>query len=125
MIVYISVSNLNDRLSQASWSSFWDRMDSAIARYAASNPQQWLSVPYDPYQSACWEVEVHNLERANSLVQRLADLARDYDPIQIIWAPAIRTDIEPSEGQDAEDQRVAGAVPLASPGTDTGSGPGT
>lgn len=61
MIIYITVGNSDDKLSQLDWSCFTARIDHAVTEAAKHDGVQvhgrWYSLPTEPWQNACWCVD--------------------------------------------------------------------
>jgi len=57
VIAYISIGNSDGKLTQAEWSDFVERMAVRIVAPLGSVHGAWFSVPWSPYQSACWCLE--------------------------------------------------------------------
>jgi hypothetical protein len=91
MIVYISIGNSDDKLTQAEWSSFHNGTEGAILSLADKVHGRWLSVPSDPWQNACWCVEVESLKVAR-LKQSMRNAAALYRQDSIAWAEVLVTE---------------------------------
>lgn len=85
LTVYISIGNSDDKLSQAEWSTFHSAVDQVIRRGAHRVHGAWLSPSADPWQNACWCIEI---ESSIWLRGQLANLARAYEQDSIAWAEA-------------------------------------
>jgi hypothetical protein len=101
VIVYISIGNSDDKLTQADWSSFVldvDRAFEAAVRYEGARVHgRWYSLPHDePWQNACWCAEWHDDlgHVATALKRTLATIARAYRQDSIAWAEATTEFIE-------------------------------
>jgi hypothetical protein len=97
VIVYISIGNSDDKLSQDEWASFWAQTNSMIADTADEMHGIWMSSPNSPYQNACWCVELDEdmLDRdKNERLLRigLAGLAKAYKQDSIAWAEVKETE---------------------------------
>jgi len=97
MIVYVSIGNSDDKLSQVEWSSYVTEMDVTLAdrseipdspvlrRHGA-----WLSRSDAPWQNACWCVELEDADDAVKELQgRLRELLSSYRQDSIAWAPVL------------------------------------
>lgn len=100
-VTYISIGNSDDKLTQLEWSQFYREVDIAI-RFSSKlmgSPRvhgQWVSAPTDPWQNACWCVDL-TPGLAARLRRVLAVFADEYKQDSIAWADAPETDfIEPS-----------------------------
>ena len=93
MVVYISIGNSDDKLSQADWSSYVrdvDRAFEASLRYVggARVHGRWYSLPHEPWQNACWCADWdENLAHVvDALKRKLASIAGAYRQESIAWA---------------------------------------
>lgn len=91
MIVYISISNSDDKLSQADWAGFFGDTHDAINDAAITVHGEWLSASASPYQNACWCVELHDPD-AFALAGELGRLAAVYGQDSIAWAEVAKTE---------------------------------
>jgi hypothetical protein len=102
VIVYISIGNSDDKLTQSEWSKYVSDLLS-IVEFAGDRTEGgeihgiWHSAPFSPFQNmvVCLQPApdyVSNLRRL------LAELARKYRQDSIAWAEATTTFIRP-EGQ--------------------------
>jgi len=102
MIVYISIGNSDDKLSQADWSSFVldvDRAFDAAVRYEGARVHgRWYSLPHEPWQNACWCAEWHAdlVHTVEGLKRKLAAIARSYRQDSIAWSVAETEFIAPA-----------------------------
>lgn len=97
MIVYISIGNSDDKLTQKQWSIFCIAVD-LILRSTTHIHGEWYSRSSSQYQNACWCVEfdphaqviahedADTLETQDYLVRRLRQLARRFEQNSIAWA---------------------------------------
>lgn len=96
MIVYISIGNSDDKLSQADWSAFVRDVDNYVDFVcdggAATVHGRWFSASDAAYQNACWCVafvdDDHLGSRAGWLRDNLPALAKTYRQDSIAWAEA-------------------------------------
>jgi hypothetical protein len=97
MIVYISIGNSDDKLAQAEWVMFQRDVRFAIvnAQVVAAVHGDWVSHAGDPYQNACWCIELRDSWTASreGLRDDLRDLARRYRQDSIAWAEAPVTEL--------------------------------
>lgn len=104
MIVYISIGNSDDRLGQAAWSRFHNAIHGLLTggqdpidgwgALAFSRPEMhghWLSVPSEPWQNACWCVQIEEHD-APAMKGELAMLAQFFGQDSIAWAPVMDTE---------------------------------
>lgn len=87
MIVYISIGNNDDKLSQREWSNFYHDVDADMgtAGYGSIVHSAWQSQPSAPYQNACWCIELRAAD-VPDLKSRLAVAAKYYRQNSIAWA---------------------------------------
>lgn len=103
MIVYISIGNSDDKLSQADWSSFVldvDRAFDTALRYEGARPHgRWYSLSTEPWQNACWCAEWHPdlAHVVEGLKRTLTRIARAYRQDSIAWAEARTEFLGPAE----------------------------
>lgn len=100
MIVYISIGNSDDKLSQAQWAEFVTHVDIALLAQSevpdsaiSARHGNWRSLPDDPWQNACWCIDHDNtIADPEELKAELADLARSFGQDSIAWAEAPTTE---------------------------------
>lgn len=93
MIVYISIGNSDDKLSQMEWGKFYHKVDLTIQGYRHSGVQihgRWVSQSTDHWQNACWCSDTYPLGHTlvNLLKNQLRDLAAEFGQDSIAWATA-------------------------------------
>lgn len=94
MIVYVSIGNSDDRLSQADWASYIldvDRAFDAAVHYEGARVHgRWFSAPAEPWQNACWCAEWHAdlAHVVEAFKRKLTHIARAYQQESIAWAVA-------------------------------------
>jgi len=105
VIVYISIGNSDDKLTQREWSNFITDLDAHLEYYADDRSAQihgrWFSAPDDPWQNACWCVELvvdDATDVAAGLKARLRVLAAKYRQDAISWAVAETEFLSPAVG---------------------------
>lgn len=89
VIVYISISNSDDKLSQADWCAYIEDVQAAIA-VGAWFHGKWFSSPVSEFQNACWCIEIGDGELLKS---HLSALAADYGQDSIAWAEVKTTEV--------------------------------
>ncbi|MBM0275126.1 hypothetical protein [Micromonospora tarensis] len=96
-VVYISIGNSDDKLSQAAWSEFYKAVSHAV--HEAANAQfgavhgQWVSEPVSAWQNACWALQLPvDINVIADLKDELAGLARGFGQESIAWAVAPETE---------------------------------
>lgn len=99
MIVYVSIGNSDDKLTQRQWSMFYGYVDNAISALKIGKHGAWASSSTHPHQNACWCIEV-NPGQAQLLKMELARLAVKFNQDSIAWAQVSETEfIGPEEGK--------------------------
>ena len=94
MIVYISIGNSDDKLSQMEWGKFYRKVDLTIQGIRTAGGQihgRWVSQSTDYWQNACWCVEIPDHWQA-SLREELRIRATQFNQDSIAWAPAPETE---------------------------------
>lgn len=97
VIVYISIGNSDDKLTQAEWADYYRKVSQAVRTGHVHG--QWVSEPASAWQNACWCIEFdpdtrlvtsdgHEHSRVEWLRRRLTELAREYRQDSIAWAEA-------------------------------------
>lgn len=114
MITYISIGNTDDKLTQLEWSKFVadtrQVIDYTICGTGPEHPWgkvhgAWFSAPSDPWQNACWCVELDDggpdfrRTPAEILKGRLAGVATEYRQNSIAWAVAPNTEFLSGGGE--------------------------
>lgn len=107
--VYVSIGNSDDKLTQAEWSMYYQRVDRVVRHAAATVYGAWVSPSAEPFQNACWAIELTAATASADVVtrdgqvthpqawlrDRLAELATRYHQDSIAWADATTTFITP------------------------------
>ena len=89
MIVYVSIGNSDDSLTQEKWSEFTHRVEQDLSISAKNMHGRWFSQPNSPWQNACWCIELSDDEEIiDELQERLGILAGRYSQNSIAWAEA-------------------------------------
>jgi hypothetical protein len=98
--VYISIGNPDDKLTQARWSAFHDKVGAAVRGHALQVYGDWASASTDPWQNACICFEIGH-ETSERLRMDLAELAAEYGQDSIAWAEADTRFITPADAPTA------------------------
>jgi hypothetical protein len=87
VIVYVSIGNSDDKLSQAEWADFWALTDELLTKLHLTSMVHgvWHSASVTPWQNACWCVDV-KLEHVDAVKGALARLAESFGQDSIAWA---------------------------------------
>lgn len=88
MIVYVSIGNSDDKLTQADWSRFVVDMDGYVASYADTVHGRWFSAPEARWQNACWCLEFINESDMLATKQAAAEIRKAYRQDSAAWAVA-------------------------------------
>ena len=91
MIVYVSIGNSDDKLTQRHWHDFHEDVRCELIGAGADFHGQWSSPSTDVWQNACWCVEVVEGVVAE-LKRNLAEIATRYGQDSIAWAEAPTTE---------------------------------
>lgn len=96
MIVYVSIGNSDDKLTQAEWAQFVRELDSSVRHHSGDRVHgAWLSESASPWQNACWCVEYADLDAWPTQVEEqkrwLARLAHKFRQDSIAWAEVPET----------------------------------
>lgn len=90
--VYISIGNSDDKLSQAEWARFVNRTDFLLEpdeTVILARHGSWRSRPDDPWQNACWCVELPaDSPFVGNVRASLRAMAREFGQDSIAWAEA-------------------------------------
>lgn len=91
MIVYISIGNSDDKLSQNEWANFYGAVNNEVRRlegWGATVHGVWISESNSFWQNACWCVDVGGLEAwtVDRAEKNLAEIATQYNQDSIAWA---------------------------------------
>jgi hypothetical protein len=88
MIVYVSIGNSDDKLSQVEWSRFALQLSAEVISLAAQVHGAWFSQPVSPWQNACWCVEFASEAQEMTAREAAAEIGRKYGQQSIAWATA-------------------------------------
>lgn len=91
MIVYISIGNSDDKLTQVEWAAFWIETGRALYVKGAYFHGVWTSETNSEYQNACWCVEFSDAEYMLLAIHDLKRLAGKYRQNSIAWAEVPET----------------------------------
>lgn len=88
MIVYVSIGNSDDRLTQAEWADFVQAVRNVAAAYPKAVHGEWFSAPNSPYQNACWCLEFDNVADASEARTSLTIQRKHFRQDSVAWAVA-------------------------------------
>lgn len=94
-IVYVSIGNSDDKLSQATWSNFVRSVTSTLRQFEDVDIHgYWLASPESSYQNACWCVEFKDddLNAIQTAREDLRTLGRRFHQDSIAWAEVKETE---------------------------------
>lgn len=94
MIVYISIGNSDDRLTQQQWSEFWIDMAAEVVSIGKRHGV-WFSNSVDSFQNACWCVEFASADEAAAAKAIAAEIGRKYQQDAVAWAVVDHTEFVP------------------------------
>lgn len=83
-MIYVSIGNSDDKLSQEEWSFFQKDVDDLIQDFSIAVFGSWVSLPRDPWQNACWAFECKPDEKAQLRIELFA-LAATFKQDSIAW----------------------------------------
>lgn len=96
MIVYVTVGNSDNKLTQAAWADLQREVVRILTTYNARFHGKWHSNPVSRFQNACACAYVHD-DDMTDLRADLADLAQRYTQESIVLAAVPRVEfIKPS-----------------------------
>lgn len=98
MIVYISIGNSDDRLSQRKWVTYVSEVEEVLAwayhRHGTVHGN-WRSQPDAPWQNACWCIEFNDADlypdTIDKLQAHLVRLADRHRQDSVAWAEVKET----------------------------------
>lgn len=90
MIVYVSIGNSDDKLTQARWAEFYRAVNLLLRSYGHIHGQ-WVSEPASAWQNACWCLEFNDDPR-HPLKTELTALRRTFSQDSVAWAEAPETE---------------------------------
>jgi hypothetical protein len=91
VIVYISIGNSDDKLTQLEWSRFIIQVSAEVVSIGKLHGA-WFSNPAGPYQNCCWCVEFEAPDDENEAKEMAAKMARIYRQDSIAWARVTETE---------------------------------
>jgi hypothetical protein len=104
---YVTIGNSDDKLPQREWANFYAAVDAVIRAEAVTVHGAWMSNPIDPWQNACWCVEIPT-DYLAKVEEELSALAYRYRQESIAIAGAEVQFIEPM-GANEFHQRLSAA----------------
>lgn len=92
MIVYVSIGNSDDKLTQREWSQFVWQFSAEVVGRALNVHGSWFSRPADPWQNACWCLEFASDETAARAKAAATAVRKRFRQDSAAWAPAPETE---------------------------------
>jgi hypothetical protein len=86
MIIYLSIGNSDDKLTQREWSEFYVRIAAEVTSLASVIHGAWLSHPAVPWQNACWCLEFSSEADAKEAREMATEIRKEYKQDSIAWA---------------------------------------
>lgn len=90
MIVYVSIGNSDNKLTQEEWVNFIDAVENAVDRQAGQVHGRWFSAPDSAFQNFCICFELIPA-LAEDMIRRMGYLRERYRQDSIAWAVAETT----------------------------------
>jgi hypothetical protein len=87
VIVYLSIGNSDDKLSQAEWCQYGIEMIARVVSIGHTHGA-WYSLPHTPYQNACWCVEFTSDADAAEARKVATEVRKKYRQDSVAWAVA-------------------------------------
>ena len=87
MIVYISIGNSDDKLTQVEWSQYVIEMLTRVVSIGHKHGD-WYSAPFSAYQNACWCVEFGNDADVAEAREVATEVRKKWRQDSIAWAEA-------------------------------------
>jgi hypothetical protein len=91
-VIYVSIANSDDKLTQSEWSAYWADVDLVVQRRAARIHGVWVSPSFSPYQNACWCIDCGSIIVVEGLREDLRWLAHKYKQDSIALARVQETE---------------------------------
>lgn len=85
MIVYISIGNSDDKLTQAEWSQYVVEIIARVVSIGHTHGA-WFSLPHTAYQNACWCVEFDSAEGLVEGREVATEIREKFRQDSIAWA---------------------------------------
>jgi hypothetical protein len=93
MIVYISIGNSDDKLTQRQWSEYIIEVKEYLKNCKVKYHGDWYSLPSSPYQNACFCVEFNlGYIIIYKVKEALGDIAHEFRQDSVAWVEATATE---------------------------------
>ena len=99
---YVSIGNSDDKLRQGEWAAYAGHVRGVVRRHAAHIHGEWASMPFGPWQNACWCFEIEP-ELVAQMKAELVSAAGVYRQDSIAWAEAPKTEFLGPAGVSSEE----------------------
>lgn len=86
ILVYISIGNSDDKLTQKEWSQFWIEFAAEVISVAKVIHGAWFSNPAGQFQNACWCVEFENEIKEKEARQTATEVRQRFRQDSVAWA---------------------------------------
>jgi len=90
-VLYASIGNSDDKLSQAEWAEYVTEFRRILRNYAEEIHGEWYSAAESAYQNVCMAIVVLP-EDIDKLRDKLTSLREDFEQNAIAWAVAPETE---------------------------------
>jgi hypothetical protein len=87
MIVYLSIGNSDDKLTQAEWCSYNLEISTMVVSYATKIHGAWSSNPVGPFQNSAWCLEFSGAV-ANEAKNNAIEVRKKWRQDSVAWAIA-------------------------------------
>jgi hypothetical protein len=87
VIVYISIGNSDDKLSQKEWHEYVNAINGYILFWGEVHGA-WFSAPDSPFQNACWCMEFDNEDDMHKAKSQVTMVRKHYRQDSAAWALA-------------------------------------
>lgn len=91
MIVYVSIGNSDDKLTQKEWSHFVAWVHEEVFFHAKIHGR-WFSEAASQWQNACWCLEFESTEHAEKAREALIKIRTHFRQDSVAWAVAPETE---------------------------------
>lgn len=88
MIVYLTIGNSDDKLTQLEWAKFITRVRADVLRHARVTHGEWFSHPAATWQNACWCLEFADMAALELARQAAIEIRDIYNQDAVAWARA-------------------------------------
>ena len=87
VIVYVSIGNSDDKLTQAEWSNYVIEMLARVVSIGRTHGD-WYSPPFTRYQNACWCIEFNSAADIAEAREVATEIRQKYRQDSVAWAVA-------------------------------------